>query len=258
MDPRSAAALSTLLGILVVFVAVTSFSPTDDRPMSAQLVEHDQGNDDSVVAYDALSSRTQDVVDDVIRSGHASLSTYDDYATLQELPRRLVVDRNGERYVIRTMTADGSGGLFEGLVHDLFLAIGGLALGSALYVVSDPRRDVTVVAFPALTAATIAGMNLLRAPEPTVLNGWSMVSFGIVVAVPVIAGLAIRRRNHRIGGIGILALIVSALVLLQGESLSILPHLVGLAILTIPGVIVGWRLGNLDRHNSLATSETVP
>lgn len=249
MDTRLVPLLYVFLGLLVVTVAATALSPVDDRPMYSTLVEHESPDpSETDVAYDELSSETQAVVDQVIRSGGVSLSTYEDYAVLEELPRKLAIERNGETYVVRTTSADGDGGLFEGLLHDVLLAVGGLVLGAGGYVIGNRRRIGTVATFPVLATVTVAGVNLLRAPDPSVLNWYYLLSFGSVVAVPVIAGIAARRRDLRIAAIGLLTLLLSIAVLLQGDRLSPLPHVIGLAVLAIPGVIGGWWLGNAARH----------
>jgi len=204
----------------------------------------------SVTAYADLAEPAKEAVDEVLRDEWTTFSTYDDHAALEALPRTLYVEKGGEQYEIRTMSADGGGGLFEGIAHDTLLTIAGLLFGAAVYVRNPERQFKTLVAFPFISTAVILGVNLLRAPDPSLMHWFALTSLGIVLAVPVLVGIAARQRDIQVGGIAALILVIGIGVLFLGDGVSPLGVMIGLVLVSVPGGGLGWWVGNRGQSTS--------
>lgn len=244
MNNRTKSALCVVVGLLVCAVAVTAISPVGDRPMTSRLV--DEGPPpagESAIPYSALSQPARDAVDDVLRDEFVTYWTYDNYEKLETLPRVLHVEKGGDIYRIRTTSADGGGGLVEGLLHDTLLGAGGLLIAAGVYLVGRRRRLFLLFAFPVASTAAVLGGNAIQAPDLALVSWTIQASTGIAVAAPVLMGVAGRRQDLRVGGIAVATLVCAFGVLSLEQGSSPLGAMAGLGLLTIPGVIGGWWLG---------------
>lgn len=253
MVTRSDAVGLAIVGLLVISAASLSLSPASERTMVSEVLEDDAAPSGPAIAYDELSPAVQTAVDEVIREGSATFSTYDDHAAVNALPRTLSVEKGGEVYHIRTTSADGSGGLFEGLARNLLLGVGGLLIGGAIYLGVGMRPTQEPVVLPIVATVAVLGTNLLAAPHPSQVFWLSDTSFAIVLAVPILVGIALCRRDVTSAAAAIGTFLLSVGVLLLGDRLSVLPIMVGLAVLGIPGVAFGtW----LEKRSTKATAST--
>lgn len=254
MNARSYAVGFAILGLLVISTAALTLSPASERTMVSEVLEDDAAPSDPAVSYDELSPPAQTAVDEVIRDEYTAFSTYDDHAAVDALPRTLSVEKDGEVYHIRTTSADGSGGLFEGLARNVLLGAGGLLIGAGVYLTTASRRDLALAVFPTVAIVAVLGTNALAAPDPSEVFWLMNTSFAIALAVPILAGIALRRRDVRVAGVALGTLLLSVGVLFLGDRLSLLPLLVGLFVLGIPGILLGQWLETRSARVSLGTA----
>lgn len=248
MDTRSYAVGFAVLGLLVTSFAALTLSPSAERTMVSEVLDDDAAPSNGAVSYEELSQPVQTAVDEVIREEFTAFSTYDDHAVTEELPRLLSVEKDGAVYHIRTTSADGSGGLFEGLARNVLLAAGGLLVGAAALTRVGLRRFRALAIVPLATTVAVLGTNALAAPDFTEVLWLSDAAFGIAMAAPLLVGIALRRRDYRVGGAAVGTLVLSAGVLLLGDRLSLLPILVGVVVLGIPAIGFGAWLGKLPEE----------
>lgn len=94
-------------------------------------------------------------------------------------------------------------------------------------------------------------MNAVQAPALSVLNLVAKTSAGPAVAVPIVGGIAARRRDLRIGGVAVLTLLLSVVVLFLGDGVSPLVSMVEFGLIALPGARFGWWLGGESRSITL-------
>lgn len=259
MDSRSWAAVFLIAGVLLAGLAATTLSPAGDGLMwvqSEDVVEAPSGSD--VVDHSDLPEPARAAVREAIRDEMTTLSTYDDHVALDALRGTTYVRVDGDVYRIRTTTADGAGGLFEGNARNLLLASGGLLMGAAVYL-TDPRRHVfTTLAFPVGATAAVVGVNALAAPPGTGFVWLGNASFGLAAAVPVLAGLAVPMRDYGVAALSLATLALSVGVLRQGDALSALYPVAPLVVLAVPGLWFGVVLGRRSRPDDAPAGAAAP
>lgn len=255
MDTRSYAVGLAIIGLLVTSAAAVTLSPAGERTMISKVLEGDAAPSGTAIAYGELSQPVKTAVDEVIREGDATFSTYDDHAAVNALPRTLSVEKGGEVYHIRTTSADGSGGLFEGLARNVLLGVGGLLVGSAIYLDRRKQRSLSFAIFPVAATVAVLGTNLLAAPYPSEVFWLSDTSFAIALAVPILVGLALYRRDVPSAAVAVATLLLSFGVLSLGDGLSLLPIMIGLAVLVIPGTVFGALLEKESANTTASTAK---
>ncbi len=245
MDSRTETAIYVVVGLLVVGIAVTALSAAGDRTMVSEVVsEGEPPRNATVTAYSDLPRSAQVVVDAVVKQGRTTLSTYDDYRAVDALEGDRYIRTDEGVFYIRTTVVDGSGGLFEGIVRDSLLAIGGILIGAGLVVRDRSRHFLTLIALPTGATVALVSANALAAPTLSVVDWFGNVSFGLAAGVPVLTGIALRRREYDVGVMAMSTLLLSVAVLLSGHTLSALYLLLPLLLLGLPGTGFGWWLEN--------------
>lgn len=245
MDSRIETAIYVVVGVLVVGIAATTLSLAGDRTIVSEVVsEGDPPRDATVTAYSELPRSARSAVDEVVQQGRTTLSTYDDYRAVDALEGYRYIRTDEGVFYIRTTSADGSGGLFEGIARDSLLAIGGILIGAGLVVRDRSRHFLTLIALPTGATVALASANALAAPTLSVVDWLGNVSFGLAAGVPVLTGIAFRRRDSAAGVMALSTLLLSVAVLLSGNKLSALYLLLPLLLLGILGTGFGWWLEN--------------
>ncbi|WP_436923695.1 hypothetical protein [Halosimplex amylolyticum] len=243
MNSTTEAVAYAVTGLLLVSFGAAAFSPLSEQTMVTEVVERgDVPESATVTNYSALPPGTRTAVDGAIEDGHVVSSSYEDEAAVEALRGNAFVRKDGTVYWLRTTSADGNGGLFEGNARDSVLAIGGLLVGVAAYVSGRGRRPL-LLALPVAACLALLGANVLAAPDPSEVSWLGNTSFALAAAVPVLAGIAARLRDVWIAGAAAGTLALSVAVLLWGPNLSALYFLVPLVGLAVPGTGLGWLLG---------------
>lgn len=253
MNSQTATVGCVVAGVVLVALAGVAFDPPGDRPMVVRHVDGIAEPGPADVTYAELPPSAQAAVDDAIEDNYASLSEYDDYAAVNALRGELVIRKGDRRYVVRTTSADGVD-LAGALFHTIGVTVGGALVGTGLYV--RRRRRATLVAVPVCAAVAVLGVNALAAPVFSQVSWYFDASFALSTAAPVIGGIAVQRRDRRLGTLALGTLAAAVGVLLLGEAVSTLGLVVSLGLLALPGSLFGWRLdravtpGNDDGHSS--------
>jgi len=240
MKRRETVGCCFAVGLLLVLVAGVVLSPAGDRTMIAEVVS--TGNPPAsatVTDVTDLPEAAQAVVLNAHRDGPQLLSTYDDYEAVQTLRGERYVSVDGRVSLIRTTSADGSGGLFEAIVRDLGLATGGLLIGTGVVLADRGRRLAALAALPGAAVLAVLAANAIAAPRLSVVRWLGNTAFALAAAVPVLFGLATRRQRTRYGVATLTVLALSVAVLLTGTALSALYLLVPLIVFAVPGVGFG-------------------
>ena len=245
MDSRIETAIYVVVGVLVVGIAATTLSPAGDQTMVSEVLsEGDPPPDATVTAYSDLPRSAQSTVDEVVRQGRTTLSTYDDYRAVTALEGYRYIRTDEGVFYIRTTSVDGSGGLFEGIARDSLLAIGGILIGAGLVVRDRSRHFLTLIVLPTGATVALVSANAFAAPTLSVVNWLGNVSFGLAAGVPVLTGITLRRRDSAAGVMALSTVLLSVAVLLSGNKLSALYLLLPLLLLGLPGTGFGWWLEN--------------
>ncbi|WP_253741718.1 hypothetical protein [Halorientalis sp. IM1011] len=240
MDSGVKTVIFVVVGLLVVAIAATTLSPAGDRTMVSEVVsEGDTPRDATVMDYSDLPRSAQSAVDEVVQEGSTTLSTYDDYRAVNALEGYRYIRTDEGVFYIRTTSADGSGGLFEGIVRDSILAIGGLLIGAGIFVRKRRHHLHSLIALPTGATVALLSANAFSAPTLSVVNWLGNISFGLTAGVPVLTGIALQQRDYYIGVMALSTLILSVVVLFSGNKLSALYLLLPLLLLGLPGVGFG-------------------
>lgn len=254
MDTRSYAFGLAIIGLLVASSTALALSPASERTVVSEVLDDDAAQSGDAVSYDELPRPVQSAVDEVIREEYATFSTYDDHAAVEALPRTVSVKKNDEVYHIRTASADGSSDLFEGLARNILLGVGGLLVGGAIYLGVGKGRSPALAVLPIAATAAVLGTNVLAAPHPSEVFWLSDTSFGIALAVPILVGIALHGRDVRVAAAAVGTLFLSLGVLFLGDRLSLLPIMVGLVVLGIPGAVFGAWLEKVSTNSAPSTA----
>jgi len=251
VDPRIEAAIYVAMGLLIVGISAATLSPAGEQTMVSEVVsEGDPPHDATVMDASELPRPARLTVDEVIRRGSTTLSTYDDYSAVETLRGYRFIRTDENVFYIRTTSADGSGGLFEGIARDSILAIGGILIGTGLFRRAQRADPLTLIALPAGAVVTLSSVNALAAPTLSIIAWPGKTSFGLAAGVPVLTGLALRQRDYYTGVVALVTALLSVAVLLVGNALSALYLLAPLVVLGLPGVGFGWWVGKRGAERS--------
>ena len=256
MDISAESGALLVVGLLLVVPGVGLVDAGHDNPILSEVVsEGDPPDGANVTDYADLPPPAQSAVDEVLREEYTKLSTEEDATAVEALRGSRFVERNGTVYYLRTTSADGDGGFFQLIVGNTLLAMGGLLVGAVAYRSTGGRRHRSVALFPVCAAASLlAGTVLAGAGSADDLL--FVLSLGFAATVPVIFGIAARQRAFPLGVGALVLLVVTVTVLFLAPESFALPILLGLVVVGVPGVGLGWWVAGSPRDESNANPTT--
>ena len=239
MELRAESGALLVVGLLLAAPGIALVDAGHDHTILSEVVKEGEPPDGAnVTDYRDLPPSAQSAVDDVLREEYTKLSTESDATAVEALRGHRFVQKNGTVYFLRTTSADGDGGFFQLIVGNSLLAMGGLLVGTAAYRSVGGRRYRSVALFPACAAVSLLAGTVIAGAVST-SDFSAALSLGFASSVSVVSGVAARQRAYPIG-VGALALLVVATAVPGLAQSSVLPLLLGLVVLGVPGAGLGW------------------